>query len=76
VSCSACLTGCPACDPSPFPDLCETCWRREAGACDGEPDADGSCPRLRALEDEAAQDAADRRADEAYWRAVEEGGRG
>jgi|WetSurSiteA1Bulk_404760.scaffolds.fasta_scaffold853590_1 hypothetical protein len=73
MSCSACLTGCPTCQPSPFPEICETCWHLEEGTCDGEPDADDSCPRIREAEAEAAQEAYDRRQEDAYWRAVEKG---
>lgn len=72
-SCCNRLNGCPTCAPSPWPDLCETCWRRDEGACDGEPDTDDTCPRTRELEAEAAQDEHDRRQEAARNRAWERG---
>lgn len=74
MTCEACRgEGCPTCDPSPFPACCDDCWLREEGVCAGEPDTDGSCPRLRELEFEAAQDAHDRQQEDLYWNSVKDG---
>lgn len=65
MTCSACNGfGCPTCQaeaPDPYcaDNPTEWCSHWDNGACDGTPRADGTCPYLDALREDAVDAAAD-----------------